>query len=542
MLSRLKIRTGLFWVLAAFVIALLVSVSIAWESTQSSDAQIRDLHVNGIRQPEQVSDAFILMLRARVGLAGAFLEQQEGEDAKAQVSQQRASALLEDARQRFAAFSGERHPRDWEPLAQRMGESFGRYVEAVKAQGVALQGRSAADYIAANLKARDANGVFYEAFTAYSEQVERHTQAVMDGAAQRKTLAKTSAFVLLGVAVLLAFGCGLFIRRGVIAPLQTVAGHFRRLADGDLTQPVEAHGDNEIGELLQALQRMQDGQRDTLQRIAASAGQLASAATELNAVTEEGSRGLNQQSQELEQAATAVNEMTTAVEEVARNAASTSEASEASDRLAQSSRARVRETIEAINAMSHDVQDSARQVQQLATQARDIGKVLDVIRAVSEQTNLLALNAAIEAARAGEAGRGFAVVADEVRTLAHRTQDSTREIEQMIEGIRSGTDQAVATMQASHARADVTLEATEASATTLEDIFSAIGHINERNLVIASAAEEQAAVAREVDRNLLNIRDLATQSAAGAHQTSAASHELSRLAVELNGLVNRFRL
>nr|WP_276583683.1 methyl-accepting chemotaxis protein [Pseudomonas sp. RIT-PI-AD] len=538
----MKIRTGLFCVLVSFVSVLLISVSIAWENARSSDQQIRDLHLNGIQQPGMVSDAFILMLRARVGLAGAFLEQQEGEEAKAQVSQQRAVALLEEARKRFAAFAQTRHPDVWGPLAARMLESFDAYLGAVRAQGAALQGRSANDYIAANLKARDANGVFYEAFNAYTEQVERHTQGVMEGAAGRRHLAESSAVALGLIALLLAVGCGLFISRRVLGPLRETGEHFKRIAGGDLTGRIEVHARNEIGELLESLQRMQARQRETLQRIAGSAEQLASAAIELNAVTEESTRGLHQQTQELEQAATAVNEMTTAVEEVARNAASTSEASEASNRLAQESREQVRQTIEAITFMSQEVQGSAQQIQQLAGQARDIGKVLDVIRAVSEQTNLLALNAAIEAARAGEAGRGFAVVADEVRTLAHRTQASTQEIEQMIDGIRAGTDSAVASMQASNQRADTTLRTTQASAIGLEDIFTAIGEINERNLVIASAAEEQAAVAREVDRNLVNIRDLSTQSAAGAHQTTAASNELSRLAVELKGLVALFRV
>ncbi|WP_371316715.1 methyl-accepting chemotaxis protein [Pseudomonas gingeri] len=285
---------------------------------------------------------------------------------------------------------------------------------------------------------------------------------------------------------------------------------------------------------------MQKNLRKTIEQISGSATQLASAAEELSAVTEEASRGLQQQNNEIEQAATAVNEMTSAVEEVARNAVSTSEASQQSNQAAREGRDRVVETVGAIQAMTQDVQSTSVLVEGLAAQGREIGQVLDVIRAIAEQTNLLALNAAIEAARAGEAGRGFAVVADEVRALAHRTQQSTKEIEQMVAGIQNGTGQAVQSMQQSNQRTQTTLELARAAGVALEQITHSINLINERNLVIASASEEQAQVSREVDRNLVNIRDLASQSAAGANQTSAATHELSRLAVDLNTMVARF--
>ncbi|MNI60041.1 Methyl-accepting chemotaxis protein McpS [compost metagenome] len=168
--------------------------------------------------------------------------------------------------------------------------------------------------------------------------------------------------------------------------------------------------------------------------------------------------------------------------------------------------------------------------------------MLEVIRAIAEQTNLLALNAAIEAARAGESGRGFAVVADEVRALAHRTQQSTLEIEQMVQGMRSGSSLALDSMNASASRAASTLELAERAGEALVAITSSVHEIHERNLVIASAAEEQAQVAREVDRNLVNIRDLSVRSATGADQTSTSSHELSKLANTLQGMVQRFRV
>ena len=251
---------------------------------------------------------------------------------------------------------------------------------------------------------------------------------------------------------------------------------------------------------------------------------------------------MRQQNHEMEQAATAVNQMTTAVEEVARNAVSTSEASKDTDESARDGSERVRQTVSAINELASDMTATSESVEGLANDIRDITQVLDVIRAVAEQTNLLALNAAIEAARAGEQGRGFAVVADEVRALAHRTQQSTEEIERMISIVQKGAASAVSAMQKSMGQANSTLGLAQASGEALGRITLAIGSINERNMVIASASEEQAQVAREVDRNLVNIRDLSMQAASGAEQTSSASHELSRLAVDSNQLVARFKL
>ncbi|MEA1607693.1 methyl-accepting chemotaxis protein [Pseudomonas spirodelae] len=348
--------------------------------------------------------------------------------------------------------------------------------------------------------------------------------------------------VMIVLALCLTVALALLLTRSIVSPLTEAVRVAETVASGNLTQPIDVLGSDEPARLLGALKSMQQSLRSTIQNISDSSTQLASASEELSAVTEDSTRGLHQQNNEIEQAATAVNEMTSAVEEVARNAVSTSEASSESNRTAQHGREQVRQTVDSITSLADDVTHTASEVEQLAGQVRDISKVLDVIRSIAEQTNLLALNAAIEAARAGEAGRGFAVVADEVRALAHRTQQSTQEIEQMVSGIQQGTDKAVNAMQTSNSRARSTLDVAKAAGQALEEITAAISQINERNLVIASASEEQAQVAREVDRNLVNIRDLSMQSSAGANQTSAASQELSRLAVDLNALVARFSI
>ncbi|MEJ5060346.1 methyl-accepting chemotaxis protein [Pseudomonas sp. MYb330] len=378
-----------------------------------------------------------------------------------------------------------------------------------------------------------------------SKLVEINTQQTLDTnqqAADQYDSAFNLVITLLVIATGLTVLFAWLLTNSITKPIANALSAAEQIAEGNLTRPIKVDGEDEAGRLLAAMAKMQDKLRDTLQRISGSATQLASAAEELNSVTDESARGLTQQNNEIEQAATAVNEMTSAVEEVARNAVSTSEASKNATTSAGDGRDLVQETVSAIERMSADVQSTATLIGDLANESRDIGKVLDVIRGLADQTNLLALNAAIEAARAGEAGRGFAVVADEVRALAHRTQQSTSEIERMIGSIQSGTEHAVDSMRNSTERAESTLNIARGAGMSLDTINSAIVEINERNLVIASAAEEQAQVAREVDRNLVNIRDLSVQSATGANQTSAASSELSRLAVDLNTMVGRFSI
>ncbi len=387
------------------------------------------------------------------------------------------------------------------------------------------------------------NQIADEVATTLHELVNLNKANANQAASLAQSVFSQSRSWVVGMIVLTALitiGLAVWLTRSIVLPLAQSLKVAQGVASGDLTGEIHVSGNDEPARLQQALKGMQENLRDTIRRISESSNQLASASEELSCVTEDATRGLHQQNQEIEQAATAVNQMTAAVEEVASNAVATSQASRESDRIAQHGREQVHQTVVSIEALATDVTDNVTQVEDLAQKVYGISKVLDVIRSIAEQTNLLALNAAIEAARAGDAGRGFAVVADEVRALAHRTQQSTQEIEQMISGIQQGTDQAVSSMQQSNTRARSTLDIAKSAGTALEEIASAFTLINERNLVIASASEQQAAVAREVDRNLMNIRDLAHQTSTGANQTSAASQELSRLAVDLNSMVARF--
>ncbi|KTC34597.1 methyl-accepting chemotaxis protein [Pseudomonas poae] len=340
--------------------------------------------------------------------------------------------------------------------------------------------------------------------------------------------------------VLLTVALALLLTKSITSPISAALSVAERIAASDLSREVSVSGTDEAGRLLKALAQMQTNLRATIIQISDSSTQLASAAEEMTVVTEESSRGLVAQNDEVNQAATAVTEMSAAVDEVARNAESASEESKRTQGYTEVGLARVAQTLKSIQKLNGNVENTSAQIQGLSDRAQSITKVVEVIRAIAEQTNLLALNAAIEAARAGEQGRGFAVVADEVRALAHRTQVSTQEIEQMIAAIQGDSDLAVKAMNTSRDLANESLGVAQEASTSLDQISHAIIQINERNLMIATASEEQSHVAREVDRNLVSIRELATQSAAGASQTASACGEMSKLAVNLNQLVNRF--
>ncbi|MHA6195504.1 methyl-accepting chemotaxis protein [Pseudomonas wadenswilerensis] len=541
MLADLKIRTGMFWVLCLFSLTLLFSTVSAWRSAVGSDAQIGELDRTA-HQSDRLNNALLMAIRSSANVSSGFIEQQGGHLESAKGRLVRSEELIGASQALIDEFVAAVDEPALKTTAEELRNTFKAYSAAIAGQRQATLENSLDHYFAVNVDAGNAMGRLQALRQELVKALGERGQQIMAESARRLQAAQWLSLALLVTTVLLAALCWGFIQQRVLQPLREAGRHFQRIAGGDLSEPVQVPGSNEIGQLFAELQRMQHSQRDTLGRINACAGQLAEAAGLLNSVTEQSADSLRRQDEELEQAATAVTEMTTAVEEVARNAVSTSQAAGESNRLAEQSRRQVSDTLDGTQAMAGEVQAGSERLQLLAGEIRDIGKVLEVIRAVSEQTNLLALNAAIEAARAGEAGRGFAVVADEVRTLAYRTQQSTQDIEQMIGSVQHGTEAAVSSMHASAERARAALDSTQASEQVLQGIYAAIGQINERNLVIASAAEEQAQVAREVDRNLLNIRELSAGSAQGAEQTRAQSRALSGLAAELTELVGRFRV
>ncbi|MCE0849775.1 methyl-accepting chemotaxis protein [Pseudomonas asiatica] len=372
-----------------------------------------------------------------------------------------------------------------------------------------------------------------------SQAMTTSQTAVRDaGAAQAKTVLAVATVLALALGLLAAWA----ITRQIIVPLRQTLHAAERVASGDLTLSLQVQRRDELGQLQASMQRMTQGLRELISGIGDGVTQIASAAEELSAVTEQTSAGVNNQKVETDQVATAMNQMTATVHEVARNAEQASEAALMADQQAREGDRVVGEAVAQIERLAGEVVNSSEAMNQLKAESDKIGSVLDVIKSVAQQTNLLALNAAIEAARAGEAGRGFAVVADEVRSLAQRTQQSTEEIEELIAGLQSGTQRVASVMDSSRQLTDSSVELTRRAGSSLETITRTVSSIQAMNQQIATAAEEQTAVAEEINRSVMNVRDISDQTSAASEETASSSVELARLGTHLQGLVGRFRL
>ncbi len=349
------------------------------------------------------------------------------------------------------------------------------------------------------------------------------------------TTASIAGLVLLIVAYLFSA-----LYYSIIGNLKTIGDATRRFADGDLTSRVKLNGRDELSEIGAAFNAMNAQFEMLIQQINGSTSQLAAAAEELAAISKESAENVDLQRLETDQVATAMNEMTATVQEVANNTNGAAGAAEQADQEAKNSRRVVGLTSQGITLLAGEIEKAADVIKRVDSDSQNIGSVLDVIRGIAEQTNLLALNAAIEAARAGEQGRGFAVVADEVRTLAGRTQQSTREIQDMIVTLQGGAREAVQVMEESRQHAQTSVEQARAAAGAIDVITEAVTIINRMNIQIATAAEQQRVTTEDMNRSITRIRDVAEQTAASAEQTTGASDELARLAIQLQNLVGRF--
>ncbi|BBL73570.1 methyl-accepting chemotaxis protein [Methylomagnum ishizawai] len=355
----------------------------------------------------------------------------------------------------------------------------------------------------------------------------------------------TNSSIIIGIAVatsLLMLSLATFLGNSANRRAETLVNGLNAIAEGDFTHRIRLSGQDEFAWMADRGNTVSKNLAKTIRDILDGAGQLSQAAEHLSNITTQSRQRVFNQNMQTEQVASAMTEMSTTVHQVAQNASRAAEAAQDADQQAKSGMSVVKSTIQSIDSLASEVGRTSEAINKLKEDSVSIGAVLDVIRGIAEQTNLLALNAAIEAARAGEQGRGFAVVADEVRTLASRTQQSTQEIQGMIERLQTGANQAVAAMAQGKTAAMNSVDQAVNAGRSLETINRYIDTIKDMNTQIAAAAEEQSVTAEEINRNVVNISGISRDTADGAEQTANASGQLARLASQLQDQVGRFRI
>lgn len=387
--------------------------------------------------------------------------------------------------------------------------------------------------------------VYQQLHERAAQVVERVDQAyVAEDQSMQAELKKNSLLIIGSSALALLVGliAAWVITRLIVGPLRSVIRVAQQIASGDLSATVEVTRRDEIGQLMQAMQQMGAGLSHIVSGLQAGIEQLATSAQSLSAVTEQTNLEVSSQKEETEQVATAMNQMTATVHDVARNAEEAAQAAQTADGKVESGQQVVRQSMARIEQLADSATSASSSIESLSAEIQNIGAVLSVIKSVAEQTNLLALNAAIEAARAGEQGRGFAVVADEVRALAKRTQQSTEEIERLVSALRSAAQASVQQIQSSGDLVKLAVSDALQTESALGSIASAVSLIQQMNQQIAAAAEEQSSVAEEINRSVTSIRASADQSSLAMQGNAASSIELAQLGVELKGMVGHFRL
>ncbi|PTS76031.1 methyl-accepting chemotaxis protein [Aeromonas sp. HMWF036] len=373
-----------------------------------------------------------------------------------------------------------------------------------------------------------------------NEIAEQMTKGVADLYDSARTMSIVVSLITLGFVVVIAWLLTGQIRNPVMVLLEQT----RRVSAGDLTSRIDMQqfNNDELGTLAKGFGEMQTNLRTLVSEVSGSVVQLSSAAEEISSVASQSANNMHSQQHELNQLATAMNEMQATVQEVSRNTSDAASAATSASETAELGAKTVNDSIQRIERVASAIESTAVVIRQLGDDSRNIGMVLEVIRGIAEQTNLLALNAAIEAARAGEQGRGFAVVADEVRTLAKRTQDSTSQINNIIAELQQRAEQAGSTMQQSQDLMNTTVATAREAGESISQISGSVSSISHMNIQIATATEEQGAVSEELNRNVVNISHASEEVAAGATQMAQACNELNHLATQLQDMVRRFRV
>ncbi len=540
-LENMTIKARLSMLVGFMAVLMIVVGGMGLYATKASNESLRTVYVDRMIPVEQISFILNRVISTRLHIMKA-LETRTPEQAQATIGEVRQNREQIDLRWK------EFMETDLTPEEKQLAARFVADRERFAKEGI--------DPVMALL--RDGNleaahnltlQVLEPAYATVKEGAEALIKLQMDIAKGEyekaahayditRNIAIASMVVSIGLAVLITF----FTTRSIARAVAEVEHAATRLAEGDLSARVTHTGNDELSQVAGAFNKMADKFKSSLGEVSGATSQLAAAAEELSAISAETNQGISQQQSETAQVATAMNEMSSTVHDVARNATQAAQATQGADAEAQRGKQVVKENIKAIDALATEVERAAQVIQKLEAESANIGTVVDVIRGIAEQTNLLALNAAIEAARAGEQGRGFAVVADEVRTLASRTQQSTQEIQQMIQRLQTGAGEAVKVMVEGRNRAQVSVKQAAQAGESLESIARAVANIADLNTQIASAAEEQSSVAEEINRNITTISQVGQQTSQASQQTMVASEELARLAARLQNVVSQFRV
>ncbi|RRJ83743.1 methyl-accepting chemotaxis protein [Aestuariirhabdus litorea] len=458
------------------------------------------------------------------------------------------SENIQQVAERMAKFDAlEDHPED-KKMVQQFGELFAQWrmtTEEINKQRT--EGERTGRRIAIDLSF----GKGAEQFDAARELIDKLTESVEEEIATEVAVAEevsatsqSAQMISMLVGLVVCGAVGLFFPLLITGPLNQLLTRVQDIShgEGDLTQRVPVAGRDELGRLASAFNLFLEKLQTIMGQVSGSTTQSATAAEELSSITTDARKNVDEQHRVIQEVAAAVSEMAATVQEVARNAADAASAARDADENAREGQQVVQQAISSIERLASDVNSAAEVIRKVEQDSNTIGGVLDVIRGIAEQTNLLALNAAIEAARAGEQGRGFAVVADEVRTLASRTQQSTEEIQQMIEKLQQGAAEAVRVMEVGQNRANESVERATGAGAALGAITDAVAAISDMNTQIASAAEEQTAVTEEINRNITNLSDFSDRSNESAGHVNEASSELARLAADLQVEVSKFKV
>lgn len=430
-------------------------------------------------------------------------------------------------------------------LASDAGNKFNQYYDIARPLSqTILDGEQTPQELQPSIiKMNDALQQVEQAFAEYKNISYEHFVNTIHTSEVASDTATKLSFIIGIVVVLLLGATAFYMGKLIRSSVASVADSLKEIAsgDGDLTKRLSTNSKDEIADLVTNFNGFVEKVHGVIGEVTASTAELITAADQMSSISSEASQTIHSQQSDIEQVAAAINEMSAATHNVANNAARAAEAAQTANNDTTTGHQVVNETIESLDELAKEIGKAGDVIKQVEADSTSIGVVLDVIKSIAEQTNLLALNAAIEAARAGDQGRGFAVVADEVRTLASRTQESTLEIEQIINGLQTNSSAAVKAMEQGKTKADTSVTHAAKAGDSLQSITHSVSTINDMNIEIASASDEQSTVAEEITKNITAIQDASTQTAQGSQQTATASSELLSLASRLQALVGQFK-